>query len=165
MQDDSLDRAARLAGYFAAHAVWSVEDGEVLIPLVGFERGEHRKMLRFAADELTIAVARARSFMAENPEHADHAALVVDGFVGLEGGRTDALIVDVTRYEPRASLQIIVPYRSAKSEKGFVVHRPKFAMPRGFPGDIGEFGRAFFEGAATHEQAWASWQAHKDESR
>src|SRR5258706_9713472 len=58
---------------------------------------------------------------------AGRAVLVVDGYLRLNGGRTDALIVDAVEYGPaRRSLKIGVPYRPQPNHQGFAVHRPKF---------------------------------------
>ena len=35
--DADLEHAMELAGFFAAHAVWSVSDGETLVPIGGVE--------------------------------------------------------------------------------------------------------------------------------
>ena len=46
-----MEQAIRLAGFFAAHGVWCVADGEALIPLYAYEDAQGgRKMIRYDAD-------------------------------------------------------------------------------------------------------------------
>lgn len=45
--------ASELAGFFAAHAIWSVSDGETLIPMLAYTtEGGDRKMERLVGDDL-----------------------------------------------------------------------------------------------------------------
>jgi hypothetical protein len=48
-----MKRMAELSGFFAAHAVWCVSDGEVLIPLVGYEMLEGKRVLKRMTAELS----------------------------------------------------------------------------------------------------------------
>lgn len=160
----SLERAGLLAGYYAAHAVGCVAEGEMLVPLVAGERGEERTMRRFDEGDFKVRAAEAKLWLQGNPDHADRAVSIVDGYVTLQGERVDALIIDAVDFvDGPQQLQVILPYRHAS--KGFAVHRPKFAVHRGFTGDVGAFGRAFLAGAAGHETATPIWDAHRDESR
>jgi hypothetical protein len=162
--ETSLERAGLLAGYYAAHAIECVAEGSTLVPLVASERGDERTMQRFAEGDLKVAAAQAKLWLQGNPEHADRAVSIVDGYVTLQGERVDALIIDAIDFvDGPHQLQVILPYRQAA--KGFAVHRPKFAVHRGFTGDVGAFGRAFLAGAAAHETATPIWDAHRDESR
>ena len=58
----AMRETARLAGFFAAHGIWSVADGGTLTPLLGYEQTDGgRGMDRFAADDTTEAVRAART--------------------------------------------------------------------------------------------------------
>lgn len=158
---------AALAGFFAAHGIWSVSDGATLIPLLGYEHADGRRgMDRFVLDDLAAGARAGQEALRGNPYHAVRAALVVDAYVHLETGRTDALIVDAVEYgrTPR-SLRVAVPYRPKLSPQGFAVHRPAFIEIVGV--DRQEHRAvvdAFFGGVDAHEPAAAVWRAHLDES-
>jgi hypothetical protein len=158
---------AQLAGFFAAHGIWSVSDGATLIPMLGFERGNgERGMSRFVLDDLGAAAQAGREALAANPEGVARAALVVDGYVHLEAGKVDALIVEAVEYGPQhLSLTIAVPYRPPARPGGFAVHRPKFLSMTGVDRQqAGGLAEAFFAGVDGHEQAATVWNAHLDDS-
>lgn len=159
---------AQLAGFFAAHGVWSVSDGATLIPILGYENGSgERGMSRFAHDDLGAAANAGREALAANPAGAQRAVLVVDGYVHLDVGRVDALVVEAVEYGPQPlSLTVAVPYRLASSPDGFAVHRPKFLAMNGIDRqEAAGLGEAFFAGVDSHEAAAAVWNAHLDNSR
>jgi hypothetical protein len=162
-----MDSAAKLAGFFAAHGIWCVSDGEVLVPLMGTEATDGtRKMVRFANEKVDQGVAEGKEKLSENPEGAALAVLVYDGFVKYEGGKMDALLVDFRLYgpEPRSVL-MAVPYRPAGEPKGFAVHRPKFLSFEGQEPDFEAVGKAFFEGVDCHERGATVWTENLDESQ
>ncbi len=162
----SLERAGLLAGYYAAQAVELVARGETLVPMVARERGDERALRTFDEGDLKVRAAEAKLALQGNAEHAERAVSIVDGYVTLQGERVDALIIDAIDFVGGPlQLQVILPYRHAEKPGGFAVHRPKFAVHRGFTGDVGAFGRAFLAGAAGHETATPIWDAHRDETR
>jgi hypothetical protein len=157
----------RLAGFFAAHGVWSVSDGATLIPLLGYEQASgERGMSRFATDDLGAAAQAGRDALEANAIGALRAVLVVDGYVHLEVGRIDALIVEAVEYGPqRRSVTMAVPYRPQASPGGFAVHRPKFLQLSGVDRqEAPALGEAFFAGVDSHERAAPVWNSHLDES-
>src|SRR4051812_8253679 len=94
-----IEQAAELAGFFAAHGVWCVFEGETLIPMLAFQMPDgSRNMDRLVTDRPQEAVAKARDWLAYNPEKVSNAALVFDGFVTLKTGKTDALLVEARSY-------------------------------------------------------------------
>lgn len=166
-QGAAMESAVELAGFFAAHGIWCVAEGEPLTPMLAQESAAYgRNMLRFAADQLEEGVAQAQEYLDQNPGQAERAALVYDGYVTLPSGRTDALIVLVRSYaRPPTTLTMAVPYRNAQSSAGFAVHRPKFMGWQG-PGtaDYKLLGDAFFRGVESHEAAAPVWAQHNDDS-
>lgn len=161
-----MERAVELAGFFAAHAVWCVAEGETLIPLFAFQRRDGtQEFRRIETDQLEHAVSEGKQWLASNPDDASCAVLVFDGRIPLPGGKSDCLVLEVRSYGPPArSLSIAVPYRHAEAAGAFAVHRPKFVTsPDLQPAfDIAE---VFFCGVAQHEKGSAVWNAHLDESR
>lgn len=158
---------AQLAGFFAAHGVWSVSDGATLIPMLGYEHANgERGMTRFADGDLGNAAQRGREALEANQHRAERAVLVVDGYVHLDAGKVDALIVEAVEYGPaRRSLTMAVPYRPVPSPEGFAVYRPKFLGITGMDRqEAAGLGEAFFAGVDAHEPAATVWNAHLDES-
>jgi hypothetical protein len=150
---------ARLAGFFAAHGIWSVSTGETLIPLVGLEKSDGtRELVRFASED---GVAQGKRLVAELRE--GRAAAVYDARITLPTGKTDALLVEARDGASGAAFLMAVPYRHASDARGFAVHRPKFLeIPAGT--SAASIGEAFFAGVDAHTKAAECWNAHIDES-
>lgn len=79
---------------FAAldHAVESVKDGDALIPFALAERAEGRTLTRFAAETLEEGQEQARAHAASGD--ADRVAIAYDGYLTVEGERSDAVFVE-----------------------------------------------------------------------
>ncbi|WP_125617620.1 hypothetical protein [Actinomadura sp. WAC 06369] len=158
-----MHEMAAMAGFFAAHGVWSVSDGETLIPMLAYERpnGE-RGMDRLVHDDVGNAAAAGQEALRTGRDGWVRAALVVDAFLHLDTGRVDALVVESVEYgsSPR-SLKMAVPYRPQQAPQGFGVYRPKFIEVAGVDdADLPALADAFFAGVDSHEQAAAVWNAH-----
>jgi hypothetical protein len=155
--------AEEFAGFLMAHAVWAVSEGSTIAPMIGYVKDGERTVLQIEDQDVKTSVARGQAWIEANPDQADRAVLVYDGFVRLPSGRTDALMAEVREYgPPPMSLEIVVPYRSAKSGR-FAVHRPKFQAPRGIP-NLAGLGEAFFRGVNSHEHGARIWNDHIDQS-
>ena len=157
---------ARLAGFFAAHGIWCVSEGETLIPLLGYEHtdGEYG-MDRLMFDDFTEGARAGQDALADGDPGWVSAVLVADGYIDLDQGKTDALLIEAVRYGPyRQSMRVAVPYRPAQDPNGFAVHRPKFMGAECDDPDLGPLAEAFFVGTTAHEEASAVWEAHLDES-
>jgi hypothetical protein len=159
---------AILSGFFAAHAVWSISDGEMLIPIYAYlDESDQRHLERLDAVPADVAVKQARDQLDRNPHKAKCAVLIYDGYMTIAGVKTDALMLEIRDYsDSPKSVRIAIPY-SPKSEKSaFVVYRPKLVE---FPGPADETARkfleAFWQGVEDHKQGSAVWNAHIDQSR
>jgi len=163
-----METTAELAGFFAAHAIWCVSDGEALTPMLAYLKPDgERGMDRLVSENMEEAVATGQQWLAENKQGAAGAVLVYDAYVTLESGKTDALVVEARQYDAaQRSFQMIVPYRNAKAPGGFAVHRPKLVSVTGYadpPFDA--IADAFFRGVDSHEKGAEVWSSHLDESR
>lgn len=155
--------AEEFAGFLMAHAIWCVSNGDTLTPMIGYVKDGERTLMRIEGEEMKKAVESGQAWMDTNPEQAERAVFIYDGFVRLPSGRTDALMADIREYGPPAmSLEIVVPYRSAKAGR-FAVHRPKFQAPKGIP-NLAGLGEAFFRGVNSHDEAARIWNDHLDQS-
>ena len=163
--DRGIEPATELAGYFVAHAVWCVGDGETLVPLLGHESAAGRQMIRLAAERLEDGVAQGKAWIEANPSDVARAVLVFDGFWTPQNERKDALIATAVSYGmTRQSIEIVLPYRNAKAERGFAVHRPKFRSLTGGNVNLALLGEAFFRGVDAHAKGAKVWADHLDES-
>lgn len=162
----AMIETARLAGFFAAHGVWCVSEGETLIPLLGYEHtdGEYG-MDRLMYDDFAEGARAGQDALADGDPSWVGAVLVADGYIHLEQGKTDALLVEAVQYGPyRQSMKVAVPYRPADTPHGFAVHKPKFMNADCDDPAFNAMAEAFFVGAASHTEANAVWEAHLDES-
>jgi len=162
-----MQELVRLAGFFAAHGVWSVSEGATLIPMLGSESASgEQNMARFVMGDLGDAARAGREALEANRDGALRAVIVVDGYVHLDVGKVDALIADAVEYGPQPrSVTVAVPYRPLSSPGGFAVHRPKFLSINGADREEARgLGEAFFAGVDRHEPAAAVWNAHLDDS-
>ena len=162
----AMIETARLAGFFTAHGIWCVSEGETLIPMIGYEHpdGEYG-MDRLVFDDLSEGARAGQDALADGDPSWVSAVLVADGYIHLDQGKTDALLVEAVRYGPyRQSMRLAVPYRPADTPRGFAVHRPKFMDAECGDPQFNAMAEAFFVGAASHTEAHAVWDAHLDES-
>jgi hypothetical protein len=157
---------ATLAGFWAAHGIWSISDGETLIPILGYEHADgERGFNRYFFDDVADGARAAQEALEVNEIGAARAVLVANAYVHLEAGRTDALIVKAVSYGlTPGSIELAVPYRPATERSGFAVYRPLFVEVTGFDQpDYDTLADAFFNGVDSHEQAAAVWSAHLDQ--
>jgi hypothetical protein len=92
----------RFAGscFFALdHGVGSISDtgGATLTPFVITQDGSGRQLRRFVAGTFEDSVAMAQSHASSQPPSVQMVVLAFDGFVTVEGTRSDAVIVQAQR--------------------------------------------------------------------
>ncbi|WP_158843430.1 hypothetical protein [Saccharothrix deserti] len=156
---------AALAGFYAAHGIWSVSEGETLIPILGYEQPDGGRGLdRFMLDNVGDSVRAAQEALEVNEHGAARAALIADAYIHLDTGRTDALIVHAVEYGlTPGSIELAVPYRPHTDSSRFTVYRLQIMEVTGFENqDYDALAEAFFNGVDSHEQAAAVWNAHLD---
>jgi hypothetical protein len=156
-----------LAGFFAAHAVWSVEDGETLVPIYAYYKDGQRHMERVEAERLEDAVRIGQEALAANTANATSAVLIYDGYLTFDGRRSDALFVELRAYGTSpVEARLAIPYQPHSDTARFTVYKPKLiALPEDLQEQMGEFLEAFWKGVDSHEQGSKSWNAHIDQSR
>ncbi|GAB3186778.1 hypothetical protein GCM10027259_51790 [Micromonospora palomenae] len=70
----AVHETVRLAGSIAAHGIWSVSDGETLVPLFGYEQADgSRGMDRFVLEDGTV-YARAAEERLQGNQHGSAAS-------------------------------------------------------------------------------------------
>lgn len=104
------DAAIDLAFAALDHGIRSVSSGETLVAFTLEQGPEGRRLLRFAADRIEEGTAIARSRLSSD-HGADTAAAAWDGYVTLEGARSDAIFVHVGERGADASYLFAQRYR------------------------------------------------------
>lgn len=161
-----MREAAELAGFFTAHAVWSISDGETLVPIYAYvDSSGERAMERIAAPRLEESVQIGQQRLSENPHNASVGVLVYDGRITVEGRKLDSLIVQFRDFGQGASAVMAIPYKPKKLLQRFVVYRPKLLeAPENSEAVLPEVTEAFFRGVDNHEKGAAVWSKHSGES-
>lgn len=158
---------ADLAGFFAAHAVWCISDGDTLIPLLAYiDEDGQRQLDRLVYEELREAVEEGRKRLTSNEMSATDAVLVYDGYLSIDDEKTDALILEIRDYGSAESEFVIgIPF-TPHSTGEFRVHRPKILAWEDCDNfDLDQVMESFFLGVSTHEKGSEIWDAALDESR
>jgi hypothetical protein len=159
--------SSELAGFFAAHAIWSVSDGDTLIPMLAYtNENDERQVERLAHDELAAAVQAGKQKLASNEMDANDAALIYEGFVTIDDEQLDSIIVEFRAYvSPDSEAVLAVPYTPSSSGR-FRVHKPKLiAWNNCDDFDLDTALQSFFNGVAAHEKGAAIWEQALDESK
>lgn len=160
-------RAHKMAGYIAAHGIWSVSDGETLIPMYAYESEDGKRVMnRLMSEMLEEAVSLGKQRLDENKEDANDAVLVFDGRITLQEKKYDSLIIEIRSYfSPSSKVTMAIPYTPASNDQSFKVHKPKFLQWENCEGfDLNDCVTAFFDGVDSHEEAAKVWNQHIDQS-
>jgi hypothetical protein len=155
-----LTKLMQLAGFFTAHAVWTVSRQQgPLPPMLVTELEGERSLTRFdKEDSMEAAVAKAQGLLEGNEGDAERGIILYDAFVTLEEGRCDAIIVQGLEHRPDIlKVEIIQPYRPPNEPGGFAVMQPKVSFPEGQVENAERLIEAFFEGLDSHEEGGPLW--------
>jgi hypothetical protein len=159
--------AFKLAGFFAAHAIWCVSDGDTLTPMLAYATADNeRKMERFVSEDFGTSVAHAKQKLGTNEMDANDAVLLYDGRITLGKEKVDAIIIEMRAYfSPRSEAVIAIPYTPRASGR-FLVHRPKLLTWKNCDDfDVNAALQSFFEGVGGHEKGSKIWAECLDESK
>jgi hypothetical protein len=160
----TLRDTTEMAGFFAAHAIWCVSDGETLTPIVAHPDGDGKRVMnRIQSEDSRTAVALTKESLAGMAKDKGGAVLLYDSFVTLGSWRTDSIMVEIVA--DAARMVMAVPYRHSEDKAGFAVFRPKFVECSDTGADYEALSEAFFRGVDSHENGSAVWSKHLDQSR
>lgn len=164
VSNEAMQDVCKMAGRLAAHAVLSVSDGELLIPIYGYlSRDGQTHMVRVMSDTAEEAMQEGQQMYAGNRYDAAGGFWAVDGFITLpDVGKVDALLINICTYaEPAQELRMAIPYRHADSSEGFAVFKPKLVgLSNLHKGDLQALMDAFYRGRDEHGEAAPVWKAH-----
>ena len=157
--------ASKLAGFFTAHAIWSVSDGEDLIPMLAHDDFDGNRQMSRLAMEGEQAVEHGRQLLEKNESDAMDGALLYQGWIQLDQGKIDAIIIELRTYFSLDSRAVYaIPYTPGSSGT-FKVHSPKILeWDHCEDFDMNRAMEAFFEGVEEHEEGARVWHDALDES-
>jgi hypothetical protein len=160
--------ASKLAGFFAAHAILSVSDGETFTPMLAYTtENDERKMERLVVNnDLAASVAFGKDKLGSNEMDANDAVLVYDGRIPIGNEKVDAIIIEMRAYfSPDSEAVMAVPYTPKQSGR-FRVHKPKLLGWKNCDDfDMNTALQSFFEGVDSHEKGAKIWNDCLDESK
>jgi len=158
--------AEQLAGFFSAHAVWSVSDGGPLVPMyVSSEGNAKPEMKRLAHEQLEQGVAAGRALL--EGELGKDRVLIFDGLITLGGEKVDALVVEWrSEASPEKRVTLGIPYTPGTARQKFLVHRPKvLAADERSRVELQELLNQFWSGVDQHTEGAKVWNDHMDQSK
>jgi hypothetical protein len=162
-----MELTGRLAGFIAAHGIYSIEHGDPLITMLCLERADGKRDLnRLVMERIEDSVTEGRAQLDGNPQRAARAALAFDGYLRMSGEMTDAIFVEAREYTAAGALtfEIAIPYQPAGEPGGLRVYRPKLLkVPPGL--ETRPVLQEFWNGVDSHAEGSAFWNAHIDQSR
>jgi hypothetical protein len=159
--------AFELAGFFSAHAIWCVSDGDTLIPMFAYTgENDQRQLERLAYDDLARAAEYGKQKLELNETDANDAVLLYDARVRIGEEKLDAIVAEIRAYfSPDSKAVMAVPYTSPSTGR-FRVHKPKLmAWERCEDFDMDAAMQSFFKGVAGHEKGSAIWNKSLDETK
>ena len=127
-QCEMSQQFADLVFFALDHGVESVRDsGGPLIPFLVLEQDGKRDLHRFAASRLEEGERQAREAIMASPAAVTAYALAYDGFITVQGVRTDAILVEASERGRPAGVRMAQRYTPKKFLRRFqTVGNPAF---------------------------------------
>lgn len=164
---DQEIESAFMAGFISAHSIYSVVDGETLIPIFAF-RGDDNKnnLVRLNHESLEDAVNVGRASLVENTEKSNIAVLSYDGYIPLDDGKYDAIFVEFLNYANLNKYIIAIPYQHASEKSSFTVFKPKLIdFPEKSDNSLELVMESFWAGVQGHPEGSKIWNDNIDQSK
>ncbi len=159
--------AFKLAGFFAAHAIWCVYDDEILVPILAYINNSSEKHMERLTinDDLEESVNFGKKKLESNEMDANDAVLLYEGLIPINEKKTDTIVIQIKAYfSPQSKVLLALPF-SPKDSGEFKVHKPKLLQWDNCEDfNLSEMLRTFFKGVSEHEQGAKIWDEHLDES-
>lgn len=148
-----LNEFGSFVGFVLCHAVWSIADGEMLVPIFASIKNTKRKLERLEGDNAKN-VNYLKKKLVENATESECLVIVYDGYVTLDDKKNEALIVEAIAQTSKVILAL--PYINAKSNEGFKLY--KVAIVESNSVQINDFLTAFRQGVLSHQEGAKIWQ-------
>ncbi|MCL1035698.1 hypothetical protein L2750_00805 [Shewanella submarina] len=162
-----MKEVAEHAGRNLGHAIWSIEDGETLIPMLITVDRDGKAMMERLIYETDAASAKAQGKL-DNPSPEDAGIVfITDTNLQMGEDKSEALVVEIGFIPSDAEqrkLTVAVPYRNAKEAEGFKIGRLKVIGLEGIEREeLDSVMQAFFDGITSHPQGSEIWnRSHSD---
>ncbi len=159
--------SALMAGFISAHAIYSIYEGETLIPIHAY-RGSDQKnnLIRLTNESLEEAVSLGQKSMKENTYEANIAVLAYDGYIPLDDGKYDSIFIEFTDYSNMSEFTLAIPYKPKTPKNPFVVYKPKLlSLPEDSNNRLSEIMEAYWEGVQSHQQGSKIWNESIDQTK
>jgi hypothetical protein len=158
-----MEQAFTLAGFFAAHALTKIANGEAVPPFLGTHTKDGKRMLqRFSDDDRNNALKEGRQ-MLRNYIAAPESVLAYQRLIRLPEGRANALFLEIQAHYPGIATAIMaVPFRPASRTVEFAIHRPKLLEVPAHYTEINILGTAFLSGINQHPKGSLLWSERLD---
>lgn len=163
------DDILQLVGFGFAHAVWSVSDGETLVPFLLQGTVEEPRLSRVVRERIEEAVRLAREAVAQLSSAAPSTAIFFDTWLHLPAGPQDALVCELRDPADGSELMVGLPYQPGTPSTGFaatlspLVFRASGqfeALSGGNEGRSTAVVDGLMRGAQRHKEAWRLWISH-----
>lgn len=150
---------AKLAGKLAARAIVSVQDGATLIPMLAVEDESGEAALhRLLQEPPEASIQHGQDAFESNPTGATRAAFVHDAELNTDECGDGLVLRAVAYREPKHVVQVVIPYRNAKSADGFDVFAPLVtASDQLSDSVVTDWMRAFWSGVRLDEEGAGLW--------
>lgn len=148
------------AGFFMAHALWSIDGSDEVLTTVCAEVDEDGVpgMIRIEAGSIEESVEQGKAWLDEDDHDARARLLIYDGYINIDGEQQDALIGHLRDYGAVLG-DVLVTLAYRRDEEGQVtVIREGFGVPDGLRIGPDQAARGFFEGVERHTEASSIWE-------
>mgnify|MGYP003488255524 CR=1 FL=1 len=157
---------AQYVGFYTAHMVWSLEEGDNVAPLFGVQNGNEACFERFEGESYENAAAKAKEqYNSMSLSNGDYALLGYDGFLTRGDKREESLFIHAFENRGQAGMAfaVIVPYISARNAGGLIIGQIEIFSPKNFSdSDKNLFLNNFKKGAYNHTKGFEFWYKHWD---
>ena len=110
--------ASELAGFFAAHAVWSLSESDSFSPLFAYTTEDGEKKMERLVGDLPAAVEHGRQRLEGNEVDAIDAVLLYDARIPADNEKLDAVVIEMRSHcFPWAKATIAIPYSPKSTGK------------------------------------------------
>lgn len=139
----------------------SVAAGNRKIPiLLQVGSADEHTFVTLMHESLDAAIDEGQSRLATNPDGLKFQGLIYDAYANLPSGRSDALVLELRRYQPEAhSLILFFPYRPANHPNGFALYAPWLKDGSLTADQYPALAEALYRGLDSFKLDDFSWQA------
>ena len=152
-----------VVGETVAQSIWNLSAGGTPIPLLStVDEDGHANYMQLAMDNSDDAIRYGREKLDRHEEGKIGAVFVADGYISLDDGTTDALVLEVRVYRDVViKCQMVIPYRSANSVNGFAIHKPQVTALENIDEiKLQPLLEAFFVGVEAHDKGGKIWHEY-----